>query len=211
MPLPGRDHTFALEDCRALLSKLEREIERYKEIDTERVAAVADLTDLAFNISVTAWHLCDWVFADMTDEQRKKLSIYGSSGALASRHRIGPRFSRAPMTVPRRIRPEAQSCGSMLNAAAVSGSRPSSATSRSDGERRSPGLDHLRHRHAVDWLKSGRDIDTLQGRLGHTSVKTTEMYLDYLTPDEVQVAKFGRAVAQRVTHAASRSTATRSS
>ena len=28
---------------------------------------------------------------------------------------------------------------------------------------------HLRHRHAVDWLKSGRDIYTLQGRLGHTS------------------------------------------
>ena len=27
---------------------------------------------------------------------------------------------------------------------------------------------HLRHRHAVDWLKSGRDIYTLQGRLGHT-------------------------------------------
>jgi integrase/recombinase XerD len=35
---------------------------------------------------------------------------------------------------------------------------------------------HLRHRHAVDWLKSGRDIYTLQGRLGHTSVKTTEGY-----------------------------------
>jgi integrase/recombinase XerD len=54
---------------------------------------------------------------------------------------------------------------------------------------------HLRHRHAVDWLKSGRDIYSLQGRLGHTSIKTTEMYLDYLTPDEIQIAKFGnRAV-----------------
>jgi integrase/recombinase XerD len=50
---------------------------------------------------------------------------------------------------------------------------------------------HLRHRHAVDWLKSGRDIYSLQGRLGHTSIKTTEMYLEYLTPEEVQVAKFG--------------------
>jgi hypothetical protein len=75
MPLPGRDHTFALEDCRDLLWKLEREIDRYKKIDTEHVAAAADLTDLAFNIAVTAWHLCDWVFADMTEEQRKKLSI----------------------------------------------------------------------------------------------------------------------------------------
>jgi integrase/recombinase XerD len=50
---------------------------------------------------------------------------------------------------------------------------------------------HLRHRHAVDWLKSGRDIYSLQGRLGHTSIKTTEMYLEYLTPKEIQVAKFG--------------------
>jgi integrase/recombinase XerD len=52
---------------------------------------------------------------------------------------------------------------------------------------------HLRHRHAVDWLKSGRDIYALQGRLGHTSVKTTEEYLVYLTPEEVLVAKFGGA------------------
>jgi integrase/recombinase XerD len=58
---------------------------------------------------------------------------------------------------------------------------------------------HLRHRHAVDWLKSGRDIYTLQGRLGHTSVKTTEMYLAYLTPAEAQAAKFGTPVAQKGT------------
>src|SRR5262249_13569723 len=52
---------------------------------------------------------------------------------------------------------------------------------------------HLRHRHAVDWLKSGRDIYSLQQRLGHTSIKTTEIYLSYLTPEEIQVAKFGAA------------------
>jgi hypothetical protein len=73
MPLPGREQTFALENCRDLLSKLEREIERYRAIRTEKVAAAADLTDLAFNIAVTAWHLCDWVFADMNDEQQEKL------------------------------------------------------------------------------------------------------------------------------------------
>jgi hypothetical protein len=28
MPLPGRDKTFALENCRDLLNKLEREIDR---------------------------------------------------------------------------------------------------------------------------------------------------------------------------------------
>jgi integrase/recombinase XerD len=59
---------------------------------------------------------------------------------------------------------------------------------------------HLRHRHAVDWLKSGRDIYSLQGRLGHTSIRTTEMYLAYLTPEEVQGAKFGAESPQRLLH-----------
>jgi integrase/recombinase XerD len=47
----------------------------------------------------------------------------------------------------------------------------------------------LRHYHAVTWLKDGRSIYDLQARLGHTSIKTTEMYLRYLTPDEERVAK----------------------
>lgn len=50
----------------------------------------------------------------------------------------------------------------------------------------------LRHVHAVNWLKSGRSIYDLQQRLGHTSVKTTEIYLAYLTPEERQKAMFGR-------------------
>jgi len=48
---------------------------------------------------------------------------------------------------------------------------------------------HLRHRHAVDWLKSGRSLYDLQKRLGHTSIKTTEIYLDFLTPDEQRIVK----------------------
>ncbi|HVZ53562.1 MAG TPA: tyrosine-type recombinase/integrase, partial [Pseudolabrys sp.] len=52
---------------------------------------------------------------------------------------------------------------------------------------------HLRHWHAVHYLKNGYGtIYDLQGRLGHTSVKTTEVYLAYLTPEEVQAAKYGR-------------------
>lgn len=47
---------------------------------------------------------------------------------------------------------------------------------------------HLRHRHAVDWLKSGRSIYDLQQRLGHASIKTTEIYLQFLTPEEKRVA-----------------------
>jgi integrase/recombinase XerD len=47
----------------------------------------------------------------------------------------------------------------------------------------------LRHWHAVRWLKDGRSIYDLQRRLGHTSVKTTEIYCEYLTPDEERRAK----------------------
>ena len=47
----------------------------------------------------------------------------------------------------------------------------------------------LRHYHAVTWLKDGRSIYDLQARLGHSSIKTTEMYLRYLTPEEERAAK----------------------
>jgi integrase/recombinase XerD len=52
----------------------------------------------------------------------------------------------------------------------------------------------LRHLHAVQWLKDGRSIYDLQARLGHTSIKTTEIYLKYLTPEEGRIAK-GQATA----------------
>lgn len=52
---------------------------------------------------------------------------------------------------------------------------------------------HLRHLHAVEWLKAGRSIYDLQKRLGHASIKTTEIYLAFLTPDEARQAMAGRA------------------
>lgn len=51
----------------------------------------------------------------------------------------------------------------------------------------------LRHRHAVDWLKAGRSIYDLQKRLGHTSVKTTEIYLVHLTPEEARAAMYAES------------------
>lgn len=55
---------------------------------------------------------------------------------------------------------------------------------------------HLRHRFAVDYLKAGGSIYDLQQHLRHSSVKTTEIYLAYLTPDEARRAKEGRALQQ---------------
>jgi integrase/recombinase XerD len=56
---------------------------------------------------------------------------------------------------------------------------------------------NLRHRYAVDYLKTplpdGRSpsIYVLSQHLGHTSVKTTEIYLAYLSPTEKQAVMFG--------------------
>lgn len=56
----------------------------------------------------------------------------------------------------------------------------------------------LRHLFAVDYLRRGiGGIYDLQKVLGHTSIKTTEVYLDYLTPEEARTAQMG--VAQKRT------------
>lgn len=47
----------------------------------------------------------------------------------------------------------------------------------------------LRHLFAVEYLKSGGSIYDLQGELGHASIKTTEAYLAFLTPEEARIAK----------------------
>lgn len=83
MALPSRDQTFAFENCRELVQKLSREIDRYSEVagneeelDWDALIRVVDqLKDSAFNAAVTAWHLCDWVFNDMTPKQRKKFGF----------------------------------------------------------------------------------------------------------------------------------------
>lgn len=51
----------------------------------------------------------------------------------------------------------------------------------------------LRHRFAIDHLKRGGNIYNLQKILGHSSITTTEIYLNYLSPDQQRLAKFGHA------------------
>jgi integrase/recombinase XerD len=49
----------------------------------------------------------------------------------------------------------------------------------------------LRHGFAIRALREGMNIYELSRHLGHTSVKTTEIYLDHLTGDEAQAARSG--------------------
>lgn len=51
----------------------------------------------------------------------------------------------------------------------------------------------LRHLFAVTYLQRGGNIYDLQRILGHGSIKTTEGYLDYLTPEERRGAMAGTA------------------
>jgi integrase len=55
----------------------------------------------------------------------------------------------------------------------------------------------LRHRFAVWWLQAGGDIYRLSRHLGHSSVKTTEIYLDHLTSDELDAIRDVALVAQK--------------
>ena len=52
----------------------------------------------------------------------------------------------------------------------------------------------LRHYYAVHYLKNGGNIYLLQGHLGHASIKTTELYLEFLTPEEKLRAKYGAQI-----------------
>lgn len=56
----------------------------------------------------------------------------------------------------------------------------------------------LRHLAAVEMLRSGLSIYDVQHRLGHSSVKVTEIYLRYLSADEADAAK--RAAARSAAH-----------
>jgi integrase/recombinase XerD len=52
----------------------------------------------------------------------------------------------------------------------------------------------LRHLYAVEYLRAGKgSLYDLQQLLGHESVKTTEIYLDYLTPEQRKAAMHGAA------------------
>ena len=51
---------------------------------------------------------------------------------------------------------------------------------------------HLRHKFAIEFMRKGGNIYDLQKFLGHATVKQTEAYLTYLTPEQQRLATQGR-------------------
>lgn len=59
----------------------------------------------------------------------------------------------------------------------------------------------LRHRFAVRWLENGGDIYDLSRHLGHSSVKTTEIYLAYVTREPARKpAQRRRSAKEKAAH-----------
>ena len=75
MKRAGKPATYGLTSSRDLLEKLEWELDRLKEASNQNPTDPTDLYFHAFNAAVTAWHIADWVWRDMTPDQRKKLEI----------------------------------------------------------------------------------------------------------------------------------------
>jgi hypothetical protein len=69
---PGRLQTFSFESCVDLVWKLDWEITRLLHATPHDII---DMKCFAFNAAVTAWQLADWVFEDMTIEERTKRGI----------------------------------------------------------------------------------------------------------------------------------------
>jgi hypothetical protein len=75
MTLPARPRTFALENCWDVHAKLEWEIDGLKAAPTDR--GPQELAYRAFNCAVTAWHLTDWIWDEMTELQKTSLGLTG--------------------------------------------------------------------------------------------------------------------------------------
>lgn len=57
----------------------------------------------------------------------------------------------------------------------------------------------LRHEHAIRYLENGGNIYTLKERLGHSTIRQTEEYLRYLTPEQAAIAR-GQSGTNHGTH-----------
>ena len=73
MKRAGKPATYGLETFRDVLEKLEWEQNGLKALSEQEPRDPKELYYRAFNAAVTAWHLADWVWKDMTRDQRQQL------------------------------------------------------------------------------------------------------------------------------------------
>ena len=69
--MAGEPRTFEIRSCRDTMLKMARELDRVKNSGSDRGA----LTDHGINFAWTAWHMADWVWADMKDAQHRQVAL----------------------------------------------------------------------------------------------------------------------------------------
>lgn len=138
---------------------------------------------------------------DQIDRNRMAISLTFTKGRRAREVPISPealaildrqaQFLRSPFVFWRGDGERFQNVGSQFYATVK---RVAQKASRAGTSFRRFRFHDLRHLFAVEYLREGRgSIYALQQVLGHASIKTTELYLRYLTPDEQQAAIHGVA------------------
>lgn len=55
----------------------------------------------------------------------------------------------------------------------------------------------LRHTHAAELRREGKDIGAISKQLGHSSISTTARYLDHIAPEDVARAIAGRRIGDK--------------
>lgn len=138
---------------------------------------------------------------DQIDRPRMSVSLVHTKGRRAREVPISPaaleildrqpQFLRSPFVFWRGQGERFKNVGSQFHATVK---RVAQNRAREELPFRRFRFHDLRHLFAVEYLRKGRgSLYQLQQVLGHTSVKTTELYLDHLTPEEKQVAIHGVA------------------
>ena len=75
----GPNLSFGIQDSRAMLDKLGRELRRMRESSFAR----EDLVDSGVNFAITAWHLVEWVWADIKGQYSLIASLAREAGTPA--------------------------------------------------------------------------------------------------------------------------------
>src|ERR1700738_2061197 len=73
--LTNKFRTFGTTSCRDMLAKLAREVSR-----PEAAKALEDAADHGTNAAVTAWHLVDWIWVTIKQDQQLRARVTAGTG-----------------------------------------------------------------------------------------------------------------------------------
>lgn len=110
-----------------------------------------------------------------------------------ARIQAGPGAAAVERTVGEPFRNVSSRFAAVVSAEMAASRKRAAAAGHQEPDFRKFRFHDLRHDFAIGWLKARRSIYDLKEHLGHESVKTTEIYLAFLTGDEKRAVMYGEA------------------